>query len=151
GLVLRTRSIKGRERQTGAIDADYFGKSFERYFEASRIVDLRHKANIRQRDLAAAGIGTRRDQRFQRFKAADYPMMVPGVDRALLLTHGVFQITQRTRIVQRVNIAGDQLRERAHAGARECVLWQKWGLRMRFVEVFDDGKRLDQHVAVRGD
>src|SRR6516162_2612816 len=72
GLVLRTSSIKGRKRQTGAIDADYFGKSFERHFEASRIVDLRHKANIGQRDLATAGIGTGRDQRFQRLKAGEY-------------------------------------------------------------------------------
>src|SRR5215471_8807676 len=151
GLVLWTRAIEGRERQTGAIDADYFRKPLERYFEALGIVDLRHQADIGQRDLATTGVGTGRDQRFQRFKAGDYPMMVPGVDRALLLAHGVFQITQRAGIVQRVNIAGNQLGEPAHTGARDRVLWQKWGLRMRFVEIFDDGERLDQNVAALGD
>jgi hypothetical protein len=39
----------------------------------------------------------------------------------------------------------------AHAGASERVLGQKRRLRVRFVQIFDDGERLDQDVTRRCD
>src|SRR5580658_2090060 len=72
--------------------------------------------------------------------------MIPGVDGALLLSQLVFQITQRGRIVQRMNLAGDDLCERAHLCTRNRILGQERWVRVRFVEILDDGERLNQRL-----
>ena len=46
-----------------------------------------------------------------------------------------------------MDVAGDHLRERAHLRAFQRVARQQRRLRMDLVEIFDDGERLDQHVA----
>src|SRR5262249_42524194 len=71
------------------------------------------------------------------------------IDRTLLLAHSVFQISKRRGIVEWVNIAGDQLGERADTGASDRIFRQQRRLRMRFIEGFNDGKRLDQHLVFR--
>ena len=77
--------------------------------------------------------------------------MIPGVDRALLLVHLALEIAQRADIVERMDIAGDDLRQRPHLRARDRILRQQRRLGMGLVEIFDDGERLDQHLACRRD
>ena len=86
GLIFGAGAVESGKRKTGRVDADDLGKSLQRHFQAPGIVDLRHQAEIGQRDLVAAGIGRGPDQRFKRLEAGDDPVMVPGIDRALLLT-----------------------------------------------------------------
>ena len=46
-----------------------------------------------------------------------------------------------------MNVAGDQLRQRAHLGAVDRVARQQRRLRMDLVEIFDDGERLGEDFA----
>src|SRR5262249_6045379 len=59
GLVLRLRLFKGGEFRACRIDRDDFGKSIERHLQTPRVVDLRHQADVDERDLVAEGIGRR--------------------------------------------------------------------------------------------
>ena len=78
-------------------------------------------------------------------------MMVPGVDRTLLLVHFALEVTQRSDIVERMDIAGDDVGERANLGPRDRIFRQQRRIGLRLLKIFDDGERLDQHVAGRRD
>ncbi len=75
--------------------------------------------------------------------------MVPGVDRRLLLMHLVFQIAKRTKIVHRMDIAGDDIRQRTHVCTRDRVFRQERRLWLDLFEILNDGERLDEYLAVR--
>src|SRR5262249_54421620 len=95
GLVLRPRPLEGCKLHAGGIDGDELGESIERYFQTPRIVDLRHQANIGERDGAAEGIEARTDHRLQCFEAHEEPMVVPAIDLGLVLPQLVLEIAQR--------------------------------------------------------
>src|SRR5262245_63560506 len=80
GLVLRLRLFKGGEFRACRIDRDDFGKSIERHLQTPRVVDLRHQADVDERDLVAEGIGRRVDHGFYRGEALENAVVIPGVD-----------------------------------------------------------------------
>ena len=47
-----------------------------------------------------------------------------------------------------MDFAGDRLRQRPHLGSAQRITRQQRGLRMGFVQVFDDGHGLGQVVAI---
>ena len=63
----------------------------------------------------------------------------------------MLEIFAHPRHQQRMGIAGNDLRQAAHAGARARILRQERRLGMGLVEVFHDGERLEQHGAVAVD
>src|SRR4051812_14912269 len=85
GLVFRPRLIEGRQFGKRSVGRDKFWKRFERHPEPSRIVHLWREVNVRERDVGAEAIRARPDHGFERGEALDDPMVIPGVDRRLLL------------------------------------------------------------------
>ena len=79
------------------------------------------------------------------------PVAAPAVLLRLGRAQRAGQVIQHTQVVERVDVAGDRERERAHAGATGGVRRQQRRLRGRLVEPLDDGERLGHHVAVVGD
>src|SRR5262245_6456895 len=114
GLVLRPGLLEGGEFRAGRIDRDDFGKSIERHLQPPRVVDLRHQADVGERDLVAEGVGRRAEHGFQRLKAFENPVVIPGVDLGLVLTELVLEVAQRSHIVERMDVAGDHLRQCPH-------------------------------------
>src|SRR6516165_2855030 len=49
----------------------------ERHLEASGVCDLRHQADVGQRDLAAERVGAGTEQRLDRLEALEDPVVVP--------------------------------------------------------------------------
>ncbi len=74
-------------------------------------------------------------------------MVVPGVDLRLLVLELTLEVLQRDEIVERVDIAGDHLRDGAHLGAFERVGRQQRRFGIDIVEILDDRQRLGQHLA----
>src|SRR6266849_2583369 len=64
-LVLRPRLVEGRELAAGGVGRDDLRKSIKRHLQAARVVDLRHQADVGQRDLAAEAVWRRLDHRLQ--------------------------------------------------------------------------------------
>ena len=129
------------------IDGDDFRKAIERNLQASRVGDLRHQTNVGDGDGATEGIGTRTDHGFERIETGEHPMTIPGVDLGLVLPELTLEIAQWCQIVERVNIAGDELRHRAHFGAVDRIARQQRRLRVNLIQIFDDGERLGQQFA----
>src|SRR5580704_10609520 len=146
-LVLGPRPVESRQRHAGGVHRNDFGKLVQWNLEPPRVVDLRHQAEVGDRHRFAAGIWPGLEQRFERLEAGDHPMMVPGIDRALLLVQLVLQVAQRAGIVERMDVAGDEVGERARLGAPDRILGQQRRLGMRLIEIFDDGERLQQMLA----
>src|ERR1700722_4915209 len=145
-LVLRPRLVEGGELEAGGVDRDDLGKLVKRDVEAPCIGDLRNEADVSKADLRAIGVRSRPQQRLDRREADRDPMGVPGVDRLLVVLERVLEIEQRRRIVERMDVAGDRLGDRAHVRGRDRVRRQQRRLGMRLVEVLDDGERLRQHA-----
>src|SRR5258705_9427529 len=148
-LVFRPRLVEGGEPETGGLDREDFGEPIERYIEAAGIVDLWHEADVGKADMRTERVGAREEQRFGRLESDRHPMRIPGIDGVLVLLERVLQIEQRADIVERMDVAGDHLGERAHMGTFDRVCRQQRRLGMDLVEILDDGQRLDQHVAAR--
>src|SRR5262249_14350119 len=147
GLVLRPRLLEGGKFRACRIDRNDFGKSIERHLQTARVVNLRRQADVSERDPAAAGIGLRVDHGFHRGKALENPVVIPGVDLGLVLTELVLEVAQRTRIVERMDVAGDQLRHRPHLRPFDRIARQQRRLGMYLIEIFDDRERLNEHLA----
>src|SRR5262245_35639375 len=103
-------------------------------------MDLRRQADIGDRYRAAAAIGARTDQRFERLESLCDPMAIPRIDGALLLVHLAFEVAERPNVVERVDIAGDDLRKRARLGPRNRVPRKQRRAWMGLVEIFDDSE-----------
>src|SRR5262245_53752166 len=73
--------------------------------------------------------------------------MIPGIDLALGLTELVLQITQGAGVIERMNIAGDQLRQAANFRPGERIPGQQRRLWADLIQVLDDGERLDEDLA----
>ena len=72
-LIFRPRLVERRKLGAGGIGRDDLRIAVERHLQAARVVDLRHQADVRQRDLAAARIGRGRDHLFDGLEAVDAP------------------------------------------------------------------------------
>src|SRR5271166_5585805 len=147
GLVLRPRLLECRKLPAGGIDGNDLWKAVERDLEAPRIVNLRHETNVGERDLVAERITLCADQRLDCVEAVDDPVAIPGIDLLLRLTELVLEIAQRPHIVERMDVAGDHLRNRAHLRTFHALARQQRRVGMHLIEIFDDGKRLNEHIA----
>jgi hypothetical protein len=89
------------------------------------------------------------DQFLKRLEAGHDPMVIPGINRALLLTHGIFQVAQWAGIVKRMDVASDEFGERTHFGAGNRIFRKERRLGVRLLKIFDDGERLNQNFIPR--
>jgi hypothetical protein len=71
-------------------------------------------------------------------------MGIPFVGSGLVMPELVLEIGQRSGIVERMDIAGDQAGNRPHLGTGNRTDRQQGRLRINLVEIFEDGRRLDQ-------
>src|SRR5690606_317143 len=78
----------------------------------------------------------------------DDPVPIPRIHVRLVLPEAISQIVQHTQIVQRMDIARDSERDRAHARTLERGIRQQRRLRIELVQVFDDRERLREHETV---
>ena len=87
----RGRSIAGRHRHSasgwfsgrafskagklgaGGVDGDDLGKGIERHLQAARIGDLRHQADVGERDVGAEGVGSGPQHRLERVETLAAP------------------------------------------------------------------------------
>jgi hypothetical protein len=75
--------------------------------------------------------------------------MVPGVNVRLFMLELPLEILKRDQIIERVNIAGDQLGNCARFGASKGIWRQQGWLRMNFVKIFNNREGLNQDFAGR--
>jgi len=149
-LLLRHCLLKGVQLRACGIDALNRRVIVQRHFPASRVVHLRHQAQIGQaRRIAvaiAAGVLAVRQHRFQRLEAGGNPVPHPiaflFVVRAKLRT----DLLQYAQIAERMNVASDHLRQSTHASTLRRIRWQQCRLRMSFIKVFDHGHGLRDHA-----
>src|SRR6476646_1674007 len=97
--ILRPSLLEGRQLRACGIDGDDLGKPLERYLQTACVVDLRHEAEVGERDRVAEGVGRGLDQRLQRVEALGDPMVIPGIDLALILPEFILEMAQRSDIV----------------------------------------------------
>ena len=98
-LVLRPRLLERRQLRACGIDgATTLGNRSSGTFRR-RVVDLRHEAEVGERDRVAEGVGSGLD-RAKRVEALGDPMVIPGVDLALILPEFVLEMAQRSDIVE---------------------------------------------------
>src|SRR5471030_1463329 len=88
------------------------------------------------------------DQRLEGAEALDDPVVVPALDRLLVLAELLAEIAQHPQIVDRVDVAGDDLRQSADAGAVAGMARQQRRLAVRLVEILDDRQRLDESLVL---
>ena len=62
--------------------------------------------------------------------------------------HRLLEITRGAGVLQRLDIAGDDLRQHAHARAIHGIARNQPVVGKRLVEIFDDGERLREPLAV---
>src|SRR5690606_26907057 len=89
------------------------------------------------------------DQRLDGIEAERHPVPVPGGDGLLVAAERVAQVLEDAQVVERVDVAGDNVHDRAHVGAGERGRRQQRRLGMDLLQVYEDGRRLDQHFVVR--
>ena len=65
-----------------------------------------------------------------------------GVALLLIDRQRILQVAHDARVVERMDVAGDAQRQRAHRGARGRIRRQQRRRRMRLIQVFDDRQRL---------
>ena len=116
----RALSKAGSFRQA-ASTAAIFGYLRHVDLEAPRVEHLRHEAKVGDRDVRAERVGAGPDQRLDRVEALHHPVPIPVVDRRLIVLQRAFEVVQRDQIVQRMDVAGDDLRHRAHLRALDRV------------------------------
>src|SRR5689334_16289884 len=85
---------------------------------------------------------------FQLGKSVRDPVPVPVVDLLLRLPERALQMLQHAQVVQRMDLARDQIGDGTHPRARERFLRNERWRRVLFVQPLDDGERLDEARAV---
>src|SRR5258707_12375660 len=124
-LKVRARGVERGKLGGCRVDGDDARKAIKRHLEAPGIGDLGHDADVRDRHVAPERIGRGLYQRLDRFEAGDDPVPVPFLDRALVGLEGVAQIAERAEIIERVDVAGNDLRHRPHVRPFDRVLRQQ--------------------------
>ena len=143
----RALSKAGSFRQA-ASTAAIFGYLRHVDLEAARVEHLRHEAEVGERHMRAERVGAGPHQRLERVEALRHPVAIPVVGRRLVVLERTLQVVQRHQIVQRMDVAGDDLRNGAHLRALDRDRpGSSGGSRIDLVEIFDDRERLQQHLA----
>ena len=151
GLAFRPRGIERRQRQAGLLRSRTIvgirrqvDRSGARCRSAGSGSSPRSSAHV----AVAEGAGRRMvlQQRFERSEAFDDPVPHPYVALGLRHAPVALEVLQHAQVVERVDVAGDQLRQRAHALAIARGSRQQRRIGPHFVEVFEDRQRLPQHA-----
>src|SRR5215813_7909631 len=148
-LTFRSCFLEGRKLLPGGVYSHNFWKFIERHLETPCICDLTHQTNICERNMCPASVGPIREQAFKRSKSFDDPAVIPRVNLGLFMLKLALEILQGDEIVERMNIAGDQLRNRSRFGSAKRVGGQQGWLRVDVVQILDNRKRLGEHLATR--
>ena len=110
------------------------------------------EADVGERDRVAVAIAPglllAREMRLERPQRLPAPVLAPlGAGRLVELVL-MLEKFAHPRHHQRMGVAGDDLREAAHARPAARIGRQQRRLRMHLVEIFDDRERLVEHRAV---
>src|SRR5215831_1200964 len=121
-------------------------------FEIERAHRISGKADVGDADLVAMaitpGLLGSSEIGFERLECRFVPMVSPFLHTGLIDLVFVCEKFTDTRHDQGVSVASDDLRQRTHASASLRLLRQQRRIWMRLVEIFEDGKRFKEHVAV---
>lgn len=111
---------------------------------------LRDEADIREAGACAegeiAGMGLRGGEGFAGGKALGNPMSAPVERAGLVQPKSRFDVIEHPQVLQRMNIAGDDLCEGADMGAGDRVGGEQGGLRMDLLQPLDDCEGLGQNL-----
>src|SRR5438105_12719346 len=103
-LVFRTGPLEGGKLLARRVDRHDFGILVERHLEAPGVEHLWNPTDVRDGHRAAHRIRRGLDHRFDRIEADDDPMVIPGVDRGLIVAERVFQLFERRDVTDRLDI-----------------------------------------------
>src|SRR5205823_13179333 len=141
GLMVGIGGGKRIERLTVLIDPHdrWINGEVERI--AMRIVNLRHERDVGEPGRIAvtegAGAWIALEQPLEGVEAAGDPMIIPKLQGLLVMSERPMEIAKHAQIVERMNVAGNDRGERAHASPAIGVAGQERRLRICPVEVFD--------------
>src|SRR6516164_2072666 len=123
------------------------GEMIERYLEAAGREELRRQIDVGEAGLITeAPIGIA-DQPLDGFKTLRDPLADPGGDLRVRPT-GAPQFTERTDIVERMDIATDDRGDAPHLGALNRISRHKRRLWNSLFKIFEDGGGLRHDRAV---
>jgi len=88
-----------------------------------------------------------REKRFHHLEALGDPVAVPGVHALFVEPVGLADVFAHAQVVERMDLAGDDLRKGAHVGAVERAGRQQLGPGINLVQVFDDREGLSEKVS----
>src|SRR5690606_3324354 len=130
-------------------DGAQSGKGRQIGFEPARVVHLRNETDVGQADVVAVAVslagGVCTDLRLQAFEPHVYPMPVPGVHTRIVLLQLLAQVVQYAQVVERVNVARNRKRHRAHARSPQRVVReQRPPPAMLLIQILDNRQRLRQ-------
>src|SRR5690606_19522457 len=97
---------------------------------------------------AVASVGRRGNRRLERGEAFLDPPPAPTIDAGLILTELGGEKAPDAQVVQRVDVARDDLRDRLNTCPLDRRLRNEPGLREARVEILDDRERLREQEAV---
>src|SRR5271166_2532581 len=110
--------------------------------------NLRYERNVGKTGCVAvaelASPRILRKQLFERLKACSNPVVVPAGNRGLVMAERMGNVAQHPQIIDRMDVAGDNLGERADPSAVSRVLGQQRWFWISLVEILDDRQGLDQ-------
>ena len=88
------------------------------------------------------------NQLLKRSEPGLHPVLVPGVDLALVMPQWFFEVVEDAQVVERVHLAGNQLAQLPDSCGFQRILRDERIFRRKRVEVLDDRQRLGQHGSV---
>jgi hypothetical protein len=149
-LISRVRGEEGGRLHAGRIDAcdPWITPDIEPV--AFGVDDLRDESDVGKPGALAVAEATAfrlaRQKLFKSPKPRVDPVVVPDRENLLVVAQPPVQATQNPQIVERVDIAGDDLGERANPRPIRRPVGQEGRFGMGFVEIFDDRQRLNEDL-----
>ena len=137
-LTLGARPVEGLELLTGGLYAKKTGKLLNRHVEPAGIGKLRDDTQICNCDLITKRVGTRCNHRLDGLKSRHDPMGVPGIDGVVLLLKRASHISERSRIVERMDVAGNDQSNCSRMSAGHRISGQERGIWGDLLEVLND-------------
>lgn len=119
----------------------------QRHAEALGGVELRDQVDVGQARPVAEAPALVADQLLDGGETLADPVADPLPD-LLFVVAPLTQQVEHAGVVQRVDVAADQRRDSALAGAAQRIAGEQGGLRVALLEVLDDRRRLDQQLAL---
>src|SRR5262249_13618277 len=147
-LIFRLCFLESRKLLAGSVYSRDVWNAVEWHLETTRIGDLRDQTNVSKRNVSAAGVGPSREQAFQRSKAFDDPVVIPGVNLGLLVLKLALEVLQGDEIVERMNVTGDQLCNCTRFGTTKRFGRQQGRVGVHLVQILDNRQGLSQHLTI---